>query len=291
MCGNKNDNDNKANWLISINTNQWEAATALLIQRQRTLGGRLPVEPLLVLAVVIDHVLAPYPHQLTLLCVAQLAVSRRSPPVRRGTRRTLRSAALPVRTSSQVHLLVSRREWSVVPVYLHEPTSGRPAVAVPNAGVGPHRLLVGERNSIPLIVSEDSNGNAVDEPPATVEHSRWPLYVQKLQGSCASAYHGELTRLGLDSSVWCSCGKQQSGRTKDRIALLCFPPLACRCWCGWCRVGRTRCRGIRSRSRHACPLSKTSGPNAEEETTQSNIIHTLFRCFTISISERDLRNM
>jgi hypothetical protein len=38
-----------------------------------------------------------------------------------------------------------------------------------------------------------------------------------------------LTQLQWGSNVWCSCGNQQLGQTKGRIAAPCFHFLVCRC--------------------------------------------------------------
>lgn len=117
------------------------------------------------MAVIVDHVLVSHPHHLPLLRIAQLAVGRSRPPVGRGVGRAIRSAALPIpRTSPQIHLLVSRRERSPLPVDLHPPSLGRPAVAIPDAGVSLHRLLVRIGNSILFVVSENPDRDAIDQP-------------------------------------------------------------------------------------------------------------------------------
>lgn len=130
------------------------------------LWGHVPVEPLIVLAVIVDHVVVSHPLHLALLIVAQLAVVGWRPPVTWHAGSTLANApwAGPC-ASPRPKVAVVGPEGCPTPVGLDPAALGCPVVCIPQARIEPHPLLVRVWNPFLLVVSVHPDGDAVDVPP------------------------------------------------------------------------------------------------------------------------------
>jgi hypothetical protein len=111
----------------------------LLLVGRRALGRRALREPVLVGAVVVDHVAGLRPPELLLPRGVQLLEHPRAvrPRARRRVRRRAPGRAEPA---------VRRHEGGPGPVRLDAPALRRPLLGVPHAGVHPHRLARRERH-------------------------------------------------------------------------------------------------------------------------------------------------
>ncbi|URE47645.1 STYKc [Musa troglodytarum] len=107
-------------------------------------------EPLEVAAVVVDHVVRLHPLHLLLACGVQLLAP---PPAAAGD-------------SVGREASVRGRERRLRPVGLDQAASGSPVIRVPEAGVEPHGLVLGERDAPRFQVLEVSDRGAVDHEAA-----------------------------------------------------------------------------------------------------------------------------
>ena len=130
-------------------------------------GSHLPIETLVICAVVINHVVISNPFQLTLLIPIQLLVNRGGPPVSLAGKGTLENAkgSIPL-TSSCIEFTQTGLEWCTGPVNFNQTASCCPVISVPQTRVDLHSLLVWETNSFTLVVPEDPNRYTINIPPA-----------------------------------------------------------------------------------------------------------------------------
>lgn len=138
----------------------------LLKGLDKTLLWQLPVEPLSIFTVVVDHVVVSDPLHLPHLTVTQLAVCGRAPPISCGSEGALHNAnwSIPFACSCP-ESAKSSSKWCAAPVYLYQSPSSRPIIRVPYARINSHSLLIGIRNPHALIVGEDSDWKPINKPP------------------------------------------------------------------------------------------------------------------------------
>lgn len=106
--------------------------STLLIELSRTLWRHLPIEPLSIFTVVIDHVVVSDPLHLPHLTVTQLAVYGRAPPVSCWSNGALGTANWPIPLAcSRSELAEFSCERCTIPVYLHQPASSCPVICIP----------------------------------------------------------------------------------------------------------------------------------------------------------------
>ena len=139
----------------------------------KALRRDLAIEPLGVLAIVIDHELASHPIEPTPFGAAQASVDGVVPPVPGGTGRASRNAGLPVPLARpRPEPAEPGRERGALPVGLHQPAPRGPVVRIPQARVHSHALLVRERDPFPLVVSKNADWDAVHVPPEIKRHAK-----------------------------------------------------------------------------------------------------------------------
>lgn len=132
----------------------------------RTLLRKLPIKPPRILAVIIDHIVAPHPSHLSYLCIVQFAIYRRCPPISGRWISALSDAGQPMPlASSEPEPPASGYERCAVPVNLFQTASRCPVISIPYTGVCPHSLLVRVRDANTFVVSEDSDWYFIDIPP------------------------------------------------------------------------------------------------------------------------------
>lgn len=127
------------------------------------LGRRALREPPAIVTVVVDHVVLPRPRQ---------AVGSQLPPHPRR-RGVLRAAAGRHDDARAGRVPAVRRdERRRGPVGFDAPALRRPALAVPQAAVHPHRLPAQVRHAGGLVVPEHAHRHAVHRPAVSIANLR-----------------------------------------------------------------------------------------------------------------------
>lgn len=154
-----------------------------LALRQPTFRGEATGEPLGVGAVVVDHVHILRLLQLLLpLHVVQPSCSAVKPVAAAGRWALAAHPRGPARLAT-VGAVVPEvgGEGRLGPVRLDAPALRRPVVRVPQAGVEPHRLALGERHPLALQVAEVPDGHVVHHEAAGGAKEHGHHEMKKLQ--------------------------------------------------------------------------------------------------------------
>jgi hypothetical protein len=143
-----------------------EYPCSILELRLKTFRWHLSIEPLSVIAVVVDHVVVSDPLHLIQLGIAQLAIGGRCPPVRWGLGSTLIYANWSIPLASPCpKIAVSCYEGCHCPINLNSPTLSCPVISIPQAGVDPHSLFVWVSNPLIFIVTVYADWYIINVPP------------------------------------------------------------------------------------------------------------------------------